>query len=250
MSTQMLNDRMFDAEQRDKLGATASTATMSYGGVVGKTLLFLLILVIAASWGWQNADRYFSPTSGLLFFVGYIVLMALTFAAVANPRVAAIAGLFYALLMGAWMGAISSVYEAFYEGIVGQAVFTSICVFFACLLLYGLRIVKVTNKFAAMVIGATVGIVLLYLVAWILSIFGVGLDLWTNPTPLGIGLSIAIALVAALNLFLDFAVIDRGTKAGAPKAFEWYCAYGVMSTLVWLYVEILRVLALLRRATG
>jgi uncharacterized YccA/Bax inhibitor family protein len=186
----------------------------------------------------------------LLFFAGYIVLMALTFAAVANPRIASVAGLFYALLMGAWMGAISSVYESFYEGIVGQAVFTSFCVFLACLLLYGLRIVKVTNKFAAMVIGATVGIALLYLVAWILSIFGVGLALWNNPTPLGIGLSIVIALVAALNLFLDFAVIERGTQAGAPKAFEWYCAYGLMSTLVWLYVEILRVLALLRRATG
>ena len=249
MSTQMLNDRTFDAEQRGKLGAEA-TGTMTYGGVVAKTLLFLGVLIVAASWGWQNADTYFSPTSGLLFFVGYILLMALTFAAVANPRIASVAGLFYALLMGAWMGAISSVYESFYEGIVGQAVFTSLCVFLACLLLYGLRIVKVTNKFAAMVIGATVGIALLYFVAWILSIFGVGLALWNNPTPLGIGLSIAIALVAALNLFLDFAVIERGTQAGAPKAFEWYCAYGLMSTLVWLYVEILRVLALLRRATG
>ena len=223
---------------------------MSYGGVVVKTLLFLVVLVIAASWGWQNADRWFSPTSGLLFFVGYLVLMALTFAAVANPRIAAVAGLFYALLMGAWMGAISSVYESYYEGIVGQAVFTSICVFLACLLLYGFRIVRVTNKFAGMVIGATVGILFLYLFAWVLSIFGAGLALWNSPTPLGIGLSIAIALVAALNLFLDFAVIDRGTEAGAPKAFEWYCAYGVMSTLVWLYVEILRVLALLRRAGG
>jgi uncharacterized YccA/Bax inhibitor family protein len=249
MSTQMLNDRTFDAEQRAKL-ATERAGTMSYGGVIAKTLAFLVVLLIAASWGWQNADRYFSPTSGLLFFAGYIVLMALTFAAVANPRIAAGAGFFYALLMGAWMGAISSVYESFYEGIVGQAVFTSLCVFVACLFLYGFRIVKVTNKFAAMVIGATVGIGLLYFVAWIFSIFGVGFQLWNNPTPLGIGLSIAIALAAALNLFLDFAVIERGVSSGASKDYEWYCAYGLLSTLVWLYVEILRVLALLRRASS
>src|SRR4029453_8347801 len=100
--------------------------------------------------------------------------------------------------------------------------------------------------FAAMVIGATVGLLFLYLVAWILTLFGVDLLLWTSPTPLGIGLSIGIALVAALTLFLDFRVIETGVQAGAPKGFEWYCAYGLQSTLVWLYVEILRVIALLR----
>ena len=244
MSTQMLNDRTFDAANVAKVPASAKT--MSYGGVVSKTLVLLVFTVIAASWGWHNALQWFSPTSGLLFFAGYILLMMLTFAAVANPGAAALAGVVYALLMGSWMGAISRVYESYYEGIVGQAVFTSLCVFLACLLLYGSGIVKVTNKFAAMVIGATVGLVFLYFVAWILSILNVNLVFWSQPTSLGIGLSIAIALVAALTLFLDFAVIHRGVEAGAPKGFEWYCAYGVQSTLVWLYVEILRVLALLR----
>ena len=78
------------------------------------------------------------------------------------------------------------------------------------------------------------------------TLFGVDFELWTSPTPLGIGLAIGIALIAALTLFLDFAVIERGVQAGAPKGFEWYCAYGLQSTLVWLYVEILRVIALLR----
>lgn len=244
MSTQMLNDRTFETGNIAKVKAT--TSSMTYGGVVGKTLVLLVFTVIAASWGWMNALKWFSPSSGLLFFAGYIVLMMLTFAAVANPSAAALAGVVYALLMGSWMGAISRVYESYYEGIVGQAVFTSLCVFLACLILYGTRIVKVTNKFAAMVIGATVGLVFLYFVAWLFTLFGVRFEMWTHPTSLGIGLAIAIALVAALTLFLDFAVIERGVEAAAPKGFEWYCAYGLQSTLVWLYVEILRVIALLR----
>jgi uncharacterized YccA/Bax inhibitor family protein len=240
----MLNDRTFDAGNVAKVKASATS--MTYGGVIAKTLVLLVLTVIAASFGWMNALKWFSPGSGLLFFAGYIVLMMLTFAAVANPGAAAAAGVVYALLMGGWMGAISRVYESYYEGIVGQAVFTSLCVFLACLILYGTRIVKVTNKFAAMVIGATVGLVFLYFVAWIFTLFGVRFEMWTHPTSLGIGLAIAIALVAALTLFLDFAVIERGVQAGAPKSFEWYCAYGLQSTLVWLYVEILRVIALLR----
>jgi uncharacterized YccA/Bax inhibitor family protein len=240
----MLNDKTFEASNVAKV--KASPASMTYGGVVAKTLVLLVLTVIAASFGWQNALKWFSPSSGLLFLGGFIVLMMLTFAAVANPGAAAAAGVVYALLMGGWMGAISRVYESYYEGIVGQAVFTSLCVFLACLLLYGTRVVKVTNKFAAMVIGATVGLVFLYFAAWIFTLFGVDFELWTSPTPLGIGLAIGIALVAALTLFLDFAVIERGVEAGAPKGFEWYCAYGLQSTLVWLYVEILRVIALLR----
>ncbi len=244
MSTQMLNDRTFETSSVAKVKAT--TSSMTYGGVITKTLVLLVFTVIAASWGWMNALTWFSPSSGLLFFAGYILLMMLTFAAVANPGAAALAGIVYAVLMGGWMGAISRVYESYYEGIVGQAVFTSLCVFLACLILYGTRIVKVTNKFAAMVIGATVGLVFLYFVAWLFTLFGVRFEMWTHPSSLGIGLAIAIALVAALTLFLDFAVIERGVQAGAPKGFEWYCAYGLQSTLVWLYVEILRVIALLR----
>jgi uncharacterized YccA/Bax inhibitor family protein len=95
--------------------------------------------------------------------------------------------------------------------------------------LYGARIVKVTRKFAAVVIGATLGIGLLYLVTWLLSLFGADLVFLSQPTPLGIGLSIAICLVAALNLILDFAVIESGAQAGAPKEMEWLAAFGLVS---------------------
>jgi uncharacterized YccA/Bax inhibitor family protein len=107
--------------------------------------------------------------------------------------------------------------------------------------------VKVTRRFAAVVIGATFGILILYLVAWLLSLFSVDLVFLTTPTPLGIGLSVAICIIAALNLILDFGVIEGGAKAGAPKEMEWLAAFGLVSTLVWLYLEILRLLALLAR---
>jgi uncharacterized YccA/Bax inhibitor family protein len=245
MATQMLNEATFsDASIRAVTPGRSQARPMSYVGVVGKTLFLLVVTVLFAGLGWKYAAEWFSPTSGLLFFVGYIVLIALTLAAAGNPRLAAGAGLVYAVLMGGWIGAISRTYEAFYDGVVGQAVFTSLCVFLACLLLYGLRIVKVTNRFAGTVIGATFGLVVLYLAGWFFSLFGVQFRFFNSPTPLGIGVAVAIALVAALSLFLNFAVIEGGVRHKAPKEMEWYASYGLLSTLVWMYLEILRVVAL------
>jgi uncharacterized YccA/Bax inhibitor family protein len=247
VSTQVLNERTFAPANVDKVtGGAAVTRTMSVGGTAVKAVALLVLTVAFAVVGWRNAAGVFSTSSGMLFLLGYILLIALTFAAVSNPRVAPVLGVLYAALMGSWMGAISRVYEAYYDGIVGQAVFASLCVFFACLILFSTGAVKVTGKFAAMVIGATAGALVLYLVAWILDLFGVELRFLSQPTPLGIGISVAICLVAALNLFLDFAVIRGGADSGAPKQMEWLAAFGLLSTLVWLYLEILRLLALLR----
>jgi uncharacterized YccA/Bax inhibitor family protein len=193
---------------------------MTVGGSAVKSFLLLLLVVGFAVFGWNFALRVVATTSGMLFLVGYIILIALTFAAVSNPRIAPVLVVVYAALMGTWMGAISRVYEEFHDGIVGQAVFASLSVFAVCLLLYGARIVKVTRKFAAVVIGATLGIGLLYLVTWLLSLFEADLVFLSQPTPLGIGLSIAICLVAALNLILDFGVIEGGAHAGARRRWS------------------------------
>jgi uncharacterized YccA/Bax inhibitor family protein len=185
--------------------------------------------------------------SGFWFFLGYMGLLALTLAAAHNPAVAAAAGILYALLMGTWVGAISRVYDAYYDGIVGQALLATISVFIACLLLCSLRAVRVTGRFIKVVVGATLGIALLYLLGWLLSIFGIDLLFIEDPgNSTGIAISIFISLVAALNLFIDFDFIERGVKAGAPNAMEWYCAFGLLSTIVWLYVELLRLIARLR----
>jgi uncharacterized YccA/Bax inhibitor family protein len=247
VSTQVLNERTFAPDNVGKVtGGAVVTRTMTVGGTALKAVALLVLTVAFAVVGWRNAAGVFSTTSGMLFLLGYILLIALTFAAVSNPRVAPVLGVVYAALMGSWMGAISKVYEAYYDGIVGQALFASLSVFLACLILFSTGAVKVTGKFAAMVIGATFGILILYLVAWILDLFGVELRFWSQPSPLGIGISVAICLVAALNLFLDFAVIKGGAASGAPKQMEWLAAFGLLSTLVWLYLEILRLLALLR----
>jgi uncharacterized YccA/Bax inhibitor family protein len=248
MSTQVLNDQTFAQDNVQRaLGGRTARRIMTVGGSAVKSFLLLLMVVGFAVFGWNFALRVVATTSGMLFLIGYIILIALTFAAVSNPRLAPVLGVVYAALMGTWMGAISRVYEEFYDGIVGQAVFASLSVFAVCLVLYGARIVKVTRKFAAVVIGATLGIGLLYLVTWLLSLFGADLVFLSQPTPLGIGLSIAICLVAALNLILDFGVIEGGAQAGAPKEMEWLAAFGLVSTLVWLYLEILRLLAILAR---
>jgi uncharacterized YccA/Bax inhibitor family protein len=248
MSTQVLNQQTFaPANVQRALAGRPARRTMTVGGGAAKSFLLLLLVVGFAVFGWNFALQVVNTTSGVLFLVGYVVLIALTFAAVSTPRLAPALGVVYAGLMGTWMGAISRVYEQFYDGIVGQAIFATLCVFAACLVLYGARVVKVTRRFVAVVVGATVGIGLLYLVAWLLSLFGADLRFLAQPTPLGIGVSIVICLVAALNLILDFGVIEGGVAAGAPREMEWLAAFGLVSTLVWLYLEILRLLAIVAR---
>jgi hypothetical protein len=126
----------------------------------------------------------------------------------------------YAALMGLWVGAISQVYEAAYDGIVAQALIATMATVLVCLILYAFGVVKVTRRFVLVVVAATLGIGLMYLTAWILSIFGVDLRLWTDPSPTGIAISVVICIVAALNLFIDFAVIDAGIANGAPSLWS------------------------------
>lgn len=240
MSQQVLNAETFAAPAI----ASSDARAMSYGGTIVKSL-FLLVLTVGCAIGGWNAAEGAEPQSGLWFFLGYILLLALTFAAAGNPRIAAPAGVLYALLMGTWMGSISRLYEEYYDGIVGAAIGVTLTVFLATLLLYSLRVIRVTGRFVAVMSIAIFGILLLYLAGWIFSIFGVELNFLYSPTPVGIGLQIVIAVVAALSLTLDFAVIETGVKQQAPKEYEWYGAFGLQTTLVWLYLEILRLLALL-----
>ena len=245
MSTQVLNDQTFTPARSREL-APEGAKSMTYGGVIVRALFLLMLTAIAATVGWNVAGDV-GPRSGLWFFLGYLLLIALTFAAAANPRLAAIAGIFYALLMGVWMGSISRIYDAYYEGIVLQAILASLATFVACLLLYAFRLVRVTGRFVRILVIGLVGLLFLYTTAFFFSLFGIDLHFWTNPTPVGIGVSVLICVLAAMSLIADFAVIETGVRGGAPREWAWYCAYGLLSSLVWLYLEILRLLALLRR---
>ena len=144
------------------------------------------------------------------------------------------------------VGAISKGYETFQDGIVVQAVGATIAVVFSMLVLYRTRIIKVTERFRKVVIGATMGIMLLYLVSFLINIFGGNLAFINSPSLLGIGFSILVCGLAAMNLALDFDLIERGVQERFPKSYEWVAALGLVVTIIWLYLELLRLFAKLR----
>ena len=129
---------------------------------------------------------------------------------------------------------------------MSQALIATLCIFVAVYFLYSFRIVKVTSRFATAVIAATGGFVLLYLVVWVLSLLGVDLRFLYAPTPLGIGISVLIVILGALNLTLDFDFIEKAAEAGGPRYMQWYASFGLMLSLIWIYVYVLRLIALLR----
>jgi uncharacterized YccA/Bax inhibitor family protein len=246
MSKQMLNEATFSSANVEEVTqGRAVTRTMTYGGTLVKTLSFLIVTIGFALVGWRSAASVVA-TSGLWFFLGYILLIALSIWSVANPRMAAVAGLVYAVLMGLWMGSISRIYEAYYDGIVGQAIVASVAVFLASLVLYSIRAIRVTGRFVRFVSISLLGIVFAYSFAWFLSLFGIRLNFLYDGSTVGIGVGLFVVLIAAFTLILDFAVIERGVEQGAPKEMEWYCAYGLLSSLVWLYLEVLYLLVRLR----
>jgi uncharacterized YccA/Bax inhibitor family protein len=218
---------------------TTTERRMTIGSVTAATFFLLLLVVAGAVYGWANAvavQRW--------YWLFLIVLLVLVFATVARPRLAPITGIIYSLGQGALVGSISKIYETFYEGIVFLALTATVAVFLGALALYAFRIIKVTERTRSVIIIATVGIGLFYLATWILSIFNVPVPLVTGVGTGALVFSIVVVIVAALNLLLDFSVIENGIRSGAPKSFSWFAAFGLMVTIIWLYIEILRLLAI------
>jgi uncharacterized YccA/Bax inhibitor family protein len=220
--------------------AALQTAPPPETGSVAAATFFLLLLVVAgAVYGWANAvavQRW--------YWLSLIVLLVLAFATVARPALAPFTGIVYSLWQGALVGSISKIYETFYEGIVFLALTATVAVFLGALALYVFRIIKVTQRTRSVIIIATVGIGLFYLATWILSIFNVNVPLVTGVGTGALVFSIVVVIVAAMNLLLDFSVIENGIRSGAPRSFSWFAAFGLMVTIIWLYIEILRLLAI------
>ena len=238
--------------------AAAATRPMTVAGVSIKTLILLLVLVAGGAWGWAAATEpvgvdlgggYANTTvtipggfwlaSFAAFFLGIMIAV--------QPRRAALLGALYAVCEGFCLGAISAAFDAQTEGIVGAAVLSTVCVFVAALFLYVTRIVKPTRRMAFAVIAGLGGLALLYLFVFVLSIFNWGWLYSESFRTVGIIVTLLAILLAALSLVLDFGTIEGGVQARAPKALEWYLAFGLMVTLVWLYISILKLLALLSR---
>jgi len=236
----------------------AQYSNMTVGGSITATAVLLILLVGAAAFGWsqvaQSLPRYdrfgnlvSQPTIPSWIFVAAIVGFGLGLVTSFVPKAARFTAPLYSLAMGSFVGAISAVYNNYYNGIVTQAVFATLSIFVVMLLLYTTRIIKVTNRFVMIVVGATAGIFVMYLASWLLSLFGVEMEFLNNGSPWGILLSVGIIIIAALNLAIDFAFIEKASQHSVPKYMEWYAAFGITVTMVWIYLEVLRLLAMLNR---
>jgi len=242
MSREMLNEKTWSSSTV-KTAFVQKSAGMTYGGVFVKTIFFLAITVAMASVGWANADTFTGRGSGLLYLVGFMVLIGLCIAAVNNPRLALAAGLVYALLNGLWIGAISRFYEEVFAGIVGLALLGTLAVCLGVLILFSVAGFRVTARGAQMISVLVLGVALLYFAGWLLSLFGLRIDLLYGATPGAILLSLLILTLAASTLLVDLTFVEQGVRAGVPKAAEWYAAFGILSSIVWIYLEVLRLLA-------
>jgi uncharacterized YccA/Bax inhibitor family protein len=222
---------------------------MTANGTFARTFVLFLFVLAGGAFGWSQTEVSLGKHVDVpgWWWICLFGALGLAFLTIFRPKVAPFSGPLYALLEGVALGVISKAFEAQWNGIVFQAVLATIGVFFATLALYVFGVVKVTRRFQMMVIGATFGIVLLYVFGFLLNLFGVDVTFWNDPSPLGIVISVVICCVASLNLFLDYEFIRQATIQGSPKYMEWYGAFGIMVTLVWLYLEVLRLLSLLRR---
>lgn len=220
---------------------------MTLQGTVNKTGVLLLCVVGTAAWTWGLANSA-QPEAVLPWMIGGLVA-GLIFALVTvfkrtwSPITAPI----YALCEGLVLGGISALLEKQYPGIAIQAMGLTFGVTAVMLVLYTTRILQATRKFTIGVIAATGAIFLVYMVDMVLGMFGHHVPLLNSSGPLGIGVSVVIVIIAALNLILDFDFVETGVHAGAPKYMEWYGAFGIMVTLVWMYMEMLRLLSKIRQ---
>jgi len=222
--------------------------SMTVSGTVNKTGLLLICVVATAAWTWSRFLNSPSPESVyplvLLGVVGGFIFALVT---ICKKTWAPVTAPIYALLEGLVLGGVSAMAELRFPGIPMQAVGLTFGTLVALLLVYRSGIIRVTDNFRLGVVAATGGIALFYVASMIMGFFGVRLfPSISGATPLGIGISVVIVIVAALNLVLDFDFIERGAQAGAPKYMEWYAAFGLMVTLIWLYLEILRLLSKVR----
>jgi uncharacterized YccA/Bax inhibitor family protein len=238
-SNPALRDDVFNVARVD------GGATMTVNGTVNKTGLLLILALLTASASWVLGTGGGSGVAGWAIGAS-LVGLAVAIATIVRPRWSPVTGPIYALVEGVVLGLVSMWFEASYPGIAIQAVALTFGVFGVMLVLYRTGVIKVTQRFRAGVLGATLGIAVVYLASLVLGLFGVRVPFLNDASPLGILISLAILTVAALNLVLDFDLIDRGARSGAPAYMEWYAAFGLLVTLVWLYLELLRLLAKLR----
>jgi uncharacterized YccA/Bax inhibitor family protein len=224
-----------------------ATDSMSVNGTVTATGVLLVLLMATAVVGWNAVDSNpFTVELPGWIFAPLLVAVGAAFATIFKPGWARFTAPVYALAEGFVLGAISRLYEFEFDGIVLQAAASTVAVLGVMLFLYATRIVQVTDKMRMGIIMATGAIALVYVFNIVLRLFGAEVPFLHDTGTIGILISVAIVVVASMNLLLDFDFVERGVAARAPKQTEWYAAFGLLLTLVWLYLELLRLLSKLQ----
>lgn len=242
-SNPALNQKVFDKA----IEKYAGTDSMTIGGTVNKTAILLLLLIISASFVWMQfigIQEQPSPMPWILVGAlgGFIVALIIIFKQKTAPYLSPV----YAILEGLALGAISALMENRFPGIVIQAVALTFGTLIALLMAYKSGLIKATENFKLGVVAATGAVALIYVATMVLGFFGTTIPYIHESGTIGIIFSLVVVVIAALNLVLDFDFIETGAEKGAPKFMEWYAAFGLLVTLVWLYLEILRLLSKVR----
>ena len=238
MANPILNDRFTETE------GIVSGEIMTINGTLDKTFLLFLCALLPAAYTWHQFVAGFTDKASMLMGVGAIVgfILAMIVAFTKNKYLTPL----YAMCEGLFLGGISAMFNQAYPGIVIQAVLATFAAMFSMLGLYRIGAIKCTDKFRSVIFTATISVAVLYLIQFIGSFFHYSIPAIFGAGTIGIGFSVVVVAIAALNLIIDFDFIERGAQMMLPKDYEWYGAFGLMVTLVWLYIEILRLLAKLR----
>ena len=243
----------------DQVRSYGAGESMTIQGTVNKTFVMLFLLVMSASWVWSKLMRPAALVGGFeavadkpvvnvgpYLMLGLIGGMIAALVTIFKKEWAPVSAPIYAVLEGLFIGGISAIFEMQYPGIVIQAVSLTFATMFSLLVAYKFQIIRVTQKFRMGIIAATGAICLVYFINFIMSFFGGSISVIHSNGTFGIVFSLIVVAIAALNLVLDFDFIENASSMGLPKYMEWYGAFGLMVTLVWLYIEILRLLSKLR----
>lgn len=243
-SNPVLNENVFTRDY------TYSSEVMTINGTINKTALMLLLVIASAVFTWNKFFNAIAvnPEGGMAAVAPWLIAggiggLITALITAFRPKSSGISAPIYAVFQGLLLGGLSAFFESMYNGLVMRAVLLTLAVFAAMLFLYRSGIIKVTQKFMLGVFAATAGIALVYLVSFIGGFFGLEFSFLHGNSNFSIGFSLVIVAVAALNLVLDFSFIERASASGSPKYMEWYGAFGLMVTLIWLYLEILRLLS-------
>lgn len=225
-------------------GAFDKSEVMTVGGTLVKTGWLLLVVLIAAGWSWGYAEQNLSAVNSIILWgslIGFITAMVAIFSRPSPILVTA-----YAAAQGVTMGAFSYLFEGSSQGIVMQAITLTVGLMIAMFLLYAFRVVGVDNKVRSVIMISTFGVLVFYILSWIIGLISPTAYEFFNYGTTGLIIAALIVVIAALNLLLDFDFIENGAKKELPKQFEWYGAFGLMVTLIWLYISILRMLFVAR----